>query len=102
MFNASKSLQVGANLWYLQAVEKTNLAVASGALGANTAGANSDKIGSEIDVMVNWKLYDNLTWNWTLGYFKPGDAYKGTYTVTGAQSGTEATTGIQGVLKFAF
>jgi len=100
MFNLSKSLAVGANLWYLMATEDTNVAGTLNAAFSN--GAPADDIGSEIDVMINWKLYDNLTWNWVVGYFMPGDVYKGTVTATGASAGTEDTLGIQGVLKFAF
>jgi len=100
MFNLSKSLSVGGNFWFLQATEKTN--VASNVNANFTDGADSDKIGSEIDVILNWKLYDNLTWNWVAGYFAPGDVYKGTYTPTGQEAGTEATTGIQGILSYKF
>ena len=99
-FAASKSLTVGANFWYLKATEKTNLAPSLNA--AFSAGATSDKVGTEIDLILNWKVYDNLTWNWAAGYFMPGDAYKGTVTATGAEAGTEKATGIQGVLKFSF
>jgi hypothetical protein len=104
MFNASKSLSVGGNIWYLKANEKTNLAQAIGGVNV-TPGTNSDAIGTELDLMLNWKLYDNLTWNWVAGYFKPGDAYKGTYTSAGnpdMEVGKQAATGIQGVLKFSF
>ena len=100
MFAASKNLSVGGNLWYLKATEKTNVA---GNFGTNFAyGAPDDAIGYEIDLMLNWKLYDNLTWNWVAGYFAPGDVYKGTYTPTGQEAGTEATTGIQGILSYKF
>jgi len=90
--NVSKSLNVGADIWLLSATQKTNVTQT----GAG-AGAESDKIGTELDVKVNWKLYDNLAWNWALGYFKPGDAYK---DVNG--KGTDAATGIQGILSLKF
>jgi hypothetical protein len=90
--DASKSLKVGANVWMLSATEKTNVTQTGGG-----AGAASDKIGTEVDVTVNWKLYDNLAWNWNIGYFKPGDAYK-----DAAGKGTDAATGIQGILAFSF
>jgi hypothetical protein len=58
----------------------------------------------EVDVKLNWKLADNLAWNWTLGYFKPGDAYKTTQTANGVTTLVDAddVTGIQGVLAFKF
>ncbi len=87
-----KSLTVGADLWFLMATEKTNVAMTGG-----PAGSTSDKIGTELDATVNWKLYDNLSWNWTLGYFKPGAAYK-----DGNGKGTDAATGVQGILAFRF
>ncbi len=79
-----KSLNVGLDVWYLQATEKIT----------NGVGADSSDIGTEVDAHVNWKLYDNLTWNWMLGYFKPGDAFK---TAAGK---TDAATGVQGYLTF--
>ncbi len=85
-FNATKSLNVGVDLWYLQATEKVD----------SGAGA-SNKLGTELDAHINWAMYDNLSWNWQLGYFKPGDAYK-----TAAGTGTDAATGIQGVLSYKF
>jgi len=104
MFNVSKALAVGANFWYLQATEKTNIDLDGAGTAYNTTGiAASDKLGTEVDVMINWKLYDNLTWNWVLGWFDPGDAYKNNYTGPGGGvKGDQASTGIQGVLKFAF
>jgi hypothetical protein len=86
MFAAAKSLSVGANVWYLKATEKV----------INGMGEESDKIGTEVDGMINWTLADNLTWNWVLGYFKPGDAMK---TSDGT---TDPATGIQGVLTAKF
>ena len=91
--DVAKSLNVGLNLWYLQASEKAGTPLAVATAGAQT----SSDIGSEIDATVNWKLYDNLTWNWNLGYFKPGDAMK-----TSANAPTDAVTGIQGILSLNF
>ncbi len=91
-YKVSKSFDAALNLWYLKAVESTNVPIAGGA-----PGPNSDKIGWEADLALNWKLYDNLSWNWQLGYFKPGDAYK---DATG--KGDDAITGIQGVLAYKF
>lgn len=85
MANVAKSLAVGVDVWQLIATEKI----------ANVNG-DSDKIGMEVDAKVNWKLYDNLSWNWTLGYFKPDSALK---TPAGT---TDAATGVQGVLSYQF
>ncbi len=91
-YKVSKSFDAALNLWYLMAVEKTNVPIAG-----LPGGSTSDKIGWEADLALNWKLYDNLTWNWQLGYFKPGDMYK-----NAAGQGDDAITGIQGVLAFKF
>jgi len=85
-FAASKSINLGLDVYYLQATQKI----------VNGLGAESSDIGSEIDAQVNWKLYDNLTWNWTLGYFKPGAAFK-----TAADT-TDAAMGVQGILALSF
>jgi hypothetical protein len=80
---ASKSVTVGADLWLLNSTEKVfNVKAGTG---------TTDKLGTEIDANVNWKMYDNLSWNWVLGYFKPGDGM-----------GKDNATGIQGVLSFTF
>jgi hypothetical protein len=86
MFAASPSLAIGADLWWLQATEDVSI---------HGAPADSE-LGTEIDVKVNWKLYDNLTWNWQIGYFMPGKAYD--YVGHSA----DPATGIQGVLAFKF
>jgi hypothetical protein len=87
---ATKSLNVGADLWWLKATEDI----------INGAGESSDKLGTEIDAHLNWAMYDNLSWNWQVGYFKPGDAYK--QLVAGVETHQDAATGIQGVLSFKF
>ncbi len=83
-FAAMKNLNIGANLWFLQATEKV-------ADVKNGGTAKTNELGNEIDVNIAWKLYDNLTWNWDLGYFMPGKGM-----------GKDAATGIQGVLAFKF
>ncbi len=91
--DVSKSVKIGLDGWYLQATEKdgTPLAFATG--GAET----SSDVGTELDLTVNWKLYDNLTWNWTAGWFKPGDALK-----TSSTAKTDDVLGIQGILALNF
>jgi hypothetical protein len=83
MFAASKSVGIGLDLWFLQSTEK----VADKVAGSGT----TNEIGTEIDAKVNWKLYDNLTWNWVLGYFDPGKGM-----------GKDPATGIQGILSMTF
>jgi len=92
MFHAAKSLDLGADVYFLQATEKTNVALTGGG-----AGALATNIGTEVDLHVNWKLYDNLTWNWDLGWFGPGAVYK-----DAAGKGNDAAYGVQGVLAFSF
>lgn len=82
-FAASKSLSLGADAFFLQATEKV-------ADKKNGTGTTSD-LGTEIDLKVNWKLYDNLAWNWNFGYFSPG-----------AGMGKDAAMGAQGILAFSF
>lgn len=77
-FAATKSLSVGADFWHLMATEDVN---------------NSDTYGQEIDVKVNWKVAENLSWNWVLGMFMPDDA---------SGAGQDDATGIQGILAFKF
>jgi hypothetical protein len=84
---ATKSLNVGIDGWYLQATEKV----------FNAAGEETDKIGTEIDAHLNWAMYDNLSWNWQIGYFMPGDMYKNT-----AGQDADASTGIEGILSYKF
>lgn len=86
-FKLSPALSLGADLWLLTANENVSI----------KGGTASDDLGMEIDVKVNWKLADNVTWNWTLGMMQPGDAYKNA-------AGTEADdiTGIQGILSVKF
>jgi len=97
-YKVSDSLNVSLDLWLLSASEKTN--VATKINSAATAGAKSDKVGTEVDARLNWKLYDNLTWNWVAGYFIPGDVYKGRVGVNTV--GEDAATVIQGVLSMKF
>ena len=82
-FNAAKSLKIGANLWYLMSTEKVN--------DVKDGVGTTNDLGTELDVNVAWQLYDNVSWNWDLGYL---DAGKGL--------GKDSATGIQGVLAFKF
>lgn len=87
MYAATKNLSVGGDVWILQATEKTNV----------NGGSTSSDVGTEVDVKLNWKLYDNLSWNWLAGYFKPGAVYK-----TAAGTNNDASTGVEGVLSMKF
>lgn len=84
-FAATKSLTVGADLWWLQATEDV-LDLKSG------TGTTSD-IGQEIDIKLNWQVAENLSWNWVAGIFMPGD---------GMSAKGDDATGIQGILAFKF
>jgi hypothetical protein len=89
-FAAMKSLTLGLDYWYLHATEPVSI---------NGAPATRD-LGQEIDLKINWQLYDNLAWNWVLGYFIPDSAYDS--MVGGAAQSADNVTGIQGVLAFKF
>jgi hypothetical protein len=82
-YAAAKSLTLGLDAFFLQATEKV-------ADKKNGTGTTSD-LGTEVDIKVKWKLYDNLAWNWDLGYFTPG-----------AGMGKDAAMGAQGILTFNF
>jgi hypothetical protein len=98
---AAKSLTIGLDYWYLRATEATAIGSATDIYGNDVL---SREIGQELDLKINWQLYDNLSWNWVLGYFMPGSAYDS--HVSGAPNGTNTSsddiTGIQGVLAFKF
>ncbi len=84
--DASKSVNLGLDIWYLQATEKI----------VNGQGDESSDLGTEIDGTVKWKLYNNLNLLWTLGYMAPGKAYKD------AAGKTDAATGSQAYLIYTF
>ncbi len=86
-FNVTKNLMIGADAWWLAATEKV----------VNGANDEVSDLGMEIDAKVNWKLYENLSWNTTLGWFIPGDAYKVSATEDAVNSHA-----IQSVLSFKF
>jgi hypothetical protein len=86
-FNVSKNLMIGADIWWLAATEKV----------VNGAGDEVSDLGLEIDAKVNWKLYENLSLNTSIGYFMPGDAYK-----ISATQDADAARAIQSVLSFRF
>jgi hypothetical protein len=93
------SVTVGGSAWLLMATEDTNIGGAQDAFGNDIL---SDDLGIEIDAKVNWKISDNVSWNWTLGYFVPGDAYKQTDPLTGLPKDGDVSTGVQGILSMKF
>lgn len=99
-FDVAKSLNLAAQLWYFRATEKT--AIHGAVYPITGLSADSNDVGNEIDVKATWKLYDNLTWTWDLGYFMPGKAYDINDPVTGQLKSADAVTGIQGILAFKF
>jgi hypothetical protein len=94
MFAATTSLSIGADVWFLQATEK----VAEYRSAAANAPTTSE-LGTEVDVKVNWKLADNLSWNWNLGYLAAG---KGLGTADAQGNHKDAALGAQGVLSMKF
>lgn len=96
---ATKSLTVGADLWLLRATKAVALNGATDLFGNP---ATSKDAGLEVDLKVNWKMYDNLAWNWTAGIFKPGDAYNRNAAGGIGTTSSDDVMGIQGVLAFKF
>ncbi len=94
MVKVAQSVDLGGDLWYFLATEKTNINPSTGGYG--TGGLSND-VGTEVDLKANWLISPNLTWNWTGAYFTPGGVYK---QANGA--GRDAATGIQGYLTFKF
>jgi hypothetical protein len=95
MYQATKSLAVGADLWFLRATEATNVALPAGS-AASTQTLSRD-LGEELDVKANWQLTKEVSWNWQLGYFKPGAVYN---TVTFGKA--DPAWGAQGILSMTF
>jgi hypothetical protein len=87
MFQATKSLAVGADLWFLRATEQVAL---------NGAAEKSRDLGMELDVKANWQITKEVSWNWQLGYFKPGSAYNTTAIKA------DPAYGAQGILSMTF
>jgi hypothetical protein len=87
MYNVFKTLAVGFDYWYLKASQEVAL---------NGNASKSKNLGNEVDFKLNWKLYDNLTWNWQVGWLKHGDAYK--HVATDADD----STAVLGMLTFKF
>jgi len=85
-YNISKNISVNLDFWMLKATEKVSL----------NGAALSDKLGNEIDLVVKFKLYDQLTWNWQFGRLLAGDAYKNN------QGKVDDVDAIQGILSYKF
>jgi hypothetical protein len=82
--NVSKTVTVGGDIWALQSTEKV-------ADVTSTTGGTTNDLGTEVDLKVNWQMYDNLSWNWTLAYLTPGNGL-----------GKDDALGAQGVLSMKF
>jgi hypothetical protein len=86
-YEVTKWMGIDLKAYMLQANEKVAL---------NGNATTSDDLGTEIDARLRFKLYDNLTWNWTFGRLMPGDAYKN------AAGDTQDVDAIQGILSYKF
>jgi len=101
MVQATKSIAVGFDTWWLQATEYPTANNAQGyaqsaALNSPNSNANSKDLGVETDVKVNWQISPNLSWNWQFCWFATGPAYR---TAAGFMDDIYA---IQGVLMLKF
>jgi hypothetical protein len=88
MFQLNKMIALGADLWMFTADQKFN--------NNPNPGAIDDEIGNEVDVKLNLKLYDQLTWNTVAGIFMPGKAYE---SATGK---ADDSTGIFSTISYKF
>jgi hypothetical protein len=95
--NATKNLMIGVDAWYLQATEAVG--TYTDVLGNLVT---SKDLGYEVDAKINWKLYENLSWNTMLGYFAPGKAYQTLDPVTLGGKDATVAEAIQSVLSFKF
>jgi hypothetical protein len=94
----AKSLVMSADFWILRATQAVAL---NGAVDPLTGlDATSRKLGTELDVKVNWQMYENLSWNWNFGYFKAGEAYD--TMVNGTAASADKIFGIQNVISLKF
>jgi len=76
-FKATPKLSFDGSFTYAYADEKPT----SDGKPVNAAGSNlfvSDKYGSELDVTMKYKIYDNLEYSISAGYLWTGDYFKGT------------------------
>ena len=83
----TKWLTASLDLWYLQATEKLS----------DQRGGTTDELGTEIDLVLKFKLYDQLTWNWQFGTLMAGKAYQGPAGVD-----ADRVDAIQGILSYKF
>jgi hypothetical protein len=85
-FAVSKNISVNLDFWMLKATEKV----------ANGAGELTDEIGNEVDLVLKFKLYDQLTWNWQIARLMAGKMYDG------AVNKADDVDAIQGILSYKF
>jgi hypothetical protein len=74
-FNPTPKLNLEANLIYATVDKK---ALSRNAVTGVVTDADSDKLGTEIDIKATYKIYDNLTYMVGAGYLWAGDYWKGT------------------------
>jgi hypothetical protein len=85
-FAVSKNISVNLDFWMLKATEKVT----------NGAGELTDEIGNEVDLVLKFKLYDQLTWNWQIARLMAGKMYDG------AVNKADDVDAIQGILSYKF
>ncbi len=88
--DVAKWMNVSLDFWKLKATEKVR----------NRQTQMTDDIGNEIDVVLKFKLYDQLTWNWQIARLMPGKAYD--TTAGGKNVSADPIDAIQGVLSYKF
>jgi hypothetical protein len=85
-FAITKSISANLDFWMLKATEKV----------ANGAAELTDEIGNEIDLVLKFKLNDNLTWNWQIARLMAGKLYDG------AVNKADDVDAVQGILSYKF
>lgn len=85
-YEVAKWLTASLDLWYLKATEKLN----------DQRGGTTDELGTEIDLVLKFKLYDQLTWNWQIARLMPGKAYQS------ATADADSMDAVQGILSYKF
>jgi hypothetical protein len=86
LYQVNKMIGVGVDGWWLDGDQEFS----------NNGGTADSEIGTEVDVTLNLKLYDQLTWNTVVGIFMPGKGYEN------ATGKADDATAVHSVLSYKF
>jgi hypothetical protein len=85
-YAVNKNINLKLDLWMLSSTEKVS----------DNRGGETNELGTEVDLVATFKLYDQLTWTWQLGRLMAGKAYQS------AGADADPVDAIQGVLSYKF